>query len=102
MGPVAAGRKGRGAGGSLGKAAEGRWKAGVSVFLRASSVVFPGGKEKTTVTRGDYVEKELQKSATKRIVPVNSVNAHNEGLNVGVGGAAELAAGLSAERGAIT
>lgn len=35
-------------------------------------------------------------------VPVNSVNAHNEGLYVRVGGAAELAAGLSAERGAIT
>lgn len=73
MSPVAAGRKGRGAGGSLGKAAEVGWKAGVSVFLRASSVVFP----------------------------VNSVNAHNEGLNVRVGGAAELAAGLSAERGAV-
>lgn len=38
----------------------------------------------------------------KRIIPVNSVNAHNEGLYVRVGGAAELAAGLSAERGAIT
>lgn len=35
-------------------------------------------------------------------VPVNSVNAHNEGLYIRVGGAAELAAGLSAERGAIT
>lgn len=34
--------------------------------------------------------------------PVNSVNAHNEGLNVRVGGAAELAAGLSAERRAVT
>lgn len=34
-------------------------------------------------------------------VPVNSVNAHNEGLYVRVRGAAELAAGLSAERGAI-
>lgn len=47
MVPVAAGREGRGAGGSLGKAAKVRWKAGVSVFLRASSVVFPvkkGGK----------------------------------------------------------
>lgn len=45
MGPVAAGRKGRGARGSLGKAAKVGWKAGVSVFLRASSVVFPGRKE---------------------------------------------------------
>lgn len=35
-------------------------------------------------------------------VPVNSVNAHDEGLYVRVGRAAELAAGLSAERGAIT
>lgn len=34
-------------------------------------------------------------------VPVNSVNAHDEGLYVRVGGAAELAAGLSAERGAV-
>lgn len=34
-------------------------------------------------------------------LPVNSVNAHDEGLNVRVGGAAELAAGLSAERGAV-
>lgn len=57
----------------MGDAALGQWKAGVSVFLRASSVVFP----------------------------VNSVNAHDEGLNVRVGGAAELAAGLSAERGAV-
>jgi len=45
LGGVAAGREGWGAGGSLGKAAEGQWKAGVSVFLRASSVVFPGRKE---------------------------------------------------------
>lgn len=51
----------------------GQWKAGVSVFLRASSVVFP----------------------------VNSVDAHDEGLNVRVGRAAELAAGLSAERRAV-
>lgn len=58
MGPVAAGRKGRGPGGSLGKAAKVRWKAGVSVFLRASSVVFPGRKEvklQRTVTRRDHV-----------------------------------------------
>ena len=34
-------------------------------------------------------------------VPVNSVNAHDEGLYVRVGGAAELAAGLSAEWGAV-
>lgn len=46
LGPVAAGRKGRGAGGGLGEVAEGGWKAGVSVFLRASSVVFPGGKRR--------------------------------------------------------
>lgn len=36
------------------------------------------------------------------IVPVYSVNAHNEGLYIRVGRATELAAGLSAERGAIT
>lgn len=35
-------------------------------------------------------------------VPVNSVNAHNEGLYIRVGGAAELAAGLSTKRSAIT
>lgn len=35
-------------------------------------------------------------------VPVNSVDAHDEGLYVGVRGTAELAAGLSAERGAVT
>lgn len=35
------------------------------------------------------------------VLPVNSVNAHDEGLNVMVGGAAELAAGLSAEGGPI-
>lgn len=35
-------------------------------------------------------------------VPVNSVDAHDEGLHVGVRGTAELAAGLSAERGAVT
>lgn len=33
--------------------------------------------------------------------PVDSVNAHDEGLNVGFGGAAELAAGLSAEGGPV-
>lgn len=37
-----------------------------------------------------------------KAVPVNSVDAHDEGLHVGVGGTAELAAGLSAERGAVT
>lgn len=35
-------------------------------------------------------------------LPVNSVNAHNEGLYVRVGGTAELAAGLSTEWGAVT
>lgn len=35
-------------------------------------------------------------------VPVNSVDAHNEGLYIGVRGTAELAAGLSTEWGAIT
>lgn len=37
----------------------------------------------------------------KNTVPVNSVNAHDEGLNIGVGGTAELAAGLSTEWGAV-
>lgn len=35
-------------------------------------------------------------------VPVNSMNAHDEGLYVGVRRAAEFAAGLSTKQGAIT
>ena len=53
----------------MGEAAEGQWKAGVSVFLRASSVVFPGTKdknEKTTVTRGETWPNKNSHSQTQR------------------------------------
>lgn len=44
----------------------------------------------------------MTRTFVKNTVPVNSVNAHNEGLYIGVGGTAELAAGLSTEWGAVT
>lgn len=118
MGRVAAGRKGRRTGGDLAKAA----KRGCSVFLRASSVVFPVGaasatkRQQVTLLAGKFINVALaslfsphhtvslknQRVCVCVCSPVNSVNAHNERLYVRVGWTQELAACLSAVLRAIT
>lgn len=61
-----------------------------------------GERTEICTVRGAVRSDEMIRAPGKNTVPVNSVNAHNEGLNIGVGGTAELAAGLSTEWGAVT
>lgn len=49
-----------------------------------------------------FPNKEQSQDSCLETAPVDSVDANYEGLDVGVGGAAELEAGLSAERRAVT